>query len=249
MKEFNEFKKLKFQSVIPQDILQAVGLLEKLGYEAGSDFSTDDAAKHNGVCAWDDGEITEGWLDKYAGFEQVTLWELKGMVGENTNNEVLWLNKNTLEEKYLRARVFLRGIGWVKVPDGATFATGDRDNLVFRKDGFYYDNMCDSWNKSFVTLENISTYNALKLLWVKGEYLWGVSGNKFTLERLLGCEVLFDNESYCVKSIYYTQQIGHLVLENNSRRIYVSNFNHVTFFTEDGNELTFDEYVAMYYGD
>ena len=61
MKEFNKFKNLKFQSVIPQDILQVVGLLDKLGYEAGCDFSADDAARHNGVCAWDDGEITEGW--------------------------------------------------------------------------------------------------------------------------------------------------------------------------------------------
>ena len=58
----NEFKKLKFQSVIPKDILQAVGLFDKLGYELQCDFSADDAAKHNGVCAWGDGEITEGWL-------------------------------------------------------------------------------------------------------------------------------------------------------------------------------------------
>ena len=55
-----EFKKLKFQSVIQQDILQAVGLFDKLGYELQCDFSADDAAKHNGVCAWGDGEITEG---------------------------------------------------------------------------------------------------------------------------------------------------------------------------------------------
>ena len=61
-KELNSFKNLKFQSVIPQDILQAVGLFDKLGYELQCDFSAYDAAKHNGVCAWGDGEITEGWL-------------------------------------------------------------------------------------------------------------------------------------------------------------------------------------------
>ena len=77
----SEFKNLKFHSVIPQDILQAVGLFDKLGYEAGCDFSADDAARHNGVCAWDDGEITEGWLYD-DNFYQVTLEDLKEMVGE-----------------------------------------------------------------------------------------------------------------------------------------------------------------------
>ena len=35
----NGFKNLKFYSVIPQNILKAVSLLDKLGYEAGCDLS------------------------------------------------------------------------------------------------------------------------------------------------------------------------------------------------------------------
>lgn len=151
-----EFKNLKFQSVIPQDILQAVGLLEELGYEeVRSDFSLNDAAKHNGVCAWDDGEITEGWLDD-DNFEQVTLEELKEMVGESV-----------------------------------------KDNI-------------------------------------------------FTLERLLGCEV---KVNYSGVTGYVTDIIDnglclHICCGNSFD---VVGKYYLTFFTEDGDELTFDEYVKLYY--
>lgn len=172
MKEFNkvnELKNLKFKSVIPQDILQAVGLLDKLGYEVvRNDFSVYDAASHNGICAWDDGEITEGWLDD-DNFEQVTLEELREMVGE----------------------------------------------------------MVGETNKCNNTLSD---------------------NNRFTVGRLLGCEVLFDDTLYYVHYIYHAGIVGHLVLEADTRRAYVSDFNLLTFFTEDGDELTFDEYVNMYYG-
>lgn len=237
-----EFKNLKFQSVIPQDILQAVGLLDKLGYEVvRNDFSADDAAKHNGVCAWDDGEITEGWLDE-DNFEQVTLEWLKEMVCTTKNSQlVLWLNKNTLEEKYLEVGSVIKGIDWVKVPDGATFATGDKDNFVFRKDGWYYED--GVWVETNVLLKHFPEYKYIKLFWVKSD----VKENIFTLERLLGCEV----------RINYSGVTGYVTdITNNGYFLHIccgSSFdvvskNNLIFFTEDGDELTFDEYVKLYYG-
>ena len=173
----------------------------------------------------------------------------------NNCDLVLWLNKDTLEERWLHKFYGLKDTTlWVKVPDGATFATGDKYNFVFRKDGWYYDEQKYEWVETNVLLKHFPEYKYIKLFWVKSE------GNKLgiknpcdkiaiTLDRLLGCEVLFDDESFFVKYVYYTHQIGHLVLENKDRRAYVSTFDLLTFFTEDGDELTFDEYVAMYYGD
>ena len=248
MKEFsklNEFKNLKFHCVIPQDILQAVELLGKIGYEAEDGFSADDAAKHNGVCAWDDGEVTEGWLDAN-GFEQVTLEGLKEMVGAIKNNQlVLWLNNETLEERYLdKFSVFPYHSSWIEVPDGATFATGDKDNFIFRKDGWYYDEQNGGWVETNVFLKHFPEYKYIKLFWVKGD-----QDNTFTLKRLLGCEVLFGDTLYHVNYIYYAGAVGHLVLGTDTRGAYVSDLSLLTFFTEDGDELTFDEYVAMYYGE
>lgn len=245
MKTFNElreFKKFGFKSNDEQEITTAVKLLEKLGYELfRNDFSLNDAAKHNGVCAWDDGEITEGWL-AVDGFAQVTLEDLKKMVGED--KEVLWLNIETLKEKCLNSWVCLKGFEWVKVPDGATFATGDKGKFVFRKDGWYYDNQEGEWVEGDVTIQNLRTHELVKLFWVKSD-----KDNTFTLKRLLGCEVLFGDTIYYVIYIYYSGAVGQLVLENDTRRAYVSDFNLLTFFTEDGDELTFDEYVEMYYGE
>ena len=184
-----EFKNLKFQSVIPQDILQAVSLLEEIGYEVGWDFSADDAARHNGLCAWDDGEITEGWLDDYS-FEQVTLDDLKDMSG-----------------MVERCESFM--VSWEKV---------------------FGENFVDSVSKA-----------------VKQYKTNIVKKDNFTLELLIGCEVLFHGNVYWVNDIYCINQDCHLFLENDYRRAYASHFNLLTFFTEDGDELTFDEYVQLYY--
>lgn len=74
-----------------------------------------------------------------------------------------------------------------------------------------------------------------------------VKNDIFTLERLLGCGVLFGDTLYYVHYIYHAGIVGHLVLETDTRRAYVSDFNLLTFFTEDGDDLTFDEYVKLYY--
>lgn len=237
----NEFKNLKFKSVTPQDILQAVGLLDKLGYEVvRNDFSVYDAASHTGICAWDDGEITEGWLDD-DNFEQVTLEELKEMVGENKS--VLWLNKETLKERWLHPYFcFIDPSLWVEVPEGATFATGDKDNFVFRKDGWYYEN--GEWVETNVLLKHFPEYEYLKLLWVKS----GVKDNIFTLKRLLGCEVEFIDP-------FGINVNGYISKVRNSGLVHVTcdmingvvGAKTLTFFTEDGDELTFDEYVQLYY--
>lgn len=155
--KLNEFKKLKFYSRDRQQILEALDLFEQLGYSLVDEgFNSEEAEDEEGLCVWDDGEITEGWLDNDT-FEQVTIEDLKKMVG-------------------------------------------------------------------------------------------GVKNNIFTLERLLGCEV----------KIKYSGVTGYVTdIANNGYFLHIccgSSFDvvgkyHLTFFTEDGDKLTFNEYVKMYYGD
>lgn len=158
-------------------------------------------------------------------------------------SEVLWLNKETLEERYLdRFSVFPYNSSWVEVPEGSTFATGDKDNFVFRKDGWYCDNQTGRWVKGYVNIQDLYKHEFMKLFWVKSD----VKVNPFTLERLLGCEV----------KINYSGVTGHVTdITNNGYFLHIccgSSFDvvskyHLTFFTEDGDELTFDEYVQLYY--
>lgn len=158
-------------------------------------------------------------------------------------SEIFWLNKETLEERWLHPYFcFITHDLWVKVPDGATFATGDKDNFVFRKDGWYYEH--GEWIKTELTFDKVGDYSQLKLFWVKGD----VKDNIFTLERLLGCEV----------KIKYSGVTGYVTdITNNGHFLHIccgSSFDvvskyYLTFFTEDGDELTFDEYVEMYYGE
>lgn len=157
---------------------------------------------------------------------------------------VLWLNKNTLEEKCLKAGNTIKGIDWVKAPDGATFATGDKDNFVFRKDWWYYDEQNDEWGTGDLNLQNLHKYKFVKLFWVRSD----VKDNIFTIERLLGCEVKIN---YSGITGYVTDIIDngcflHICCGNSFD--VVSKY-YLTFFTEDGDELTFDEYVNKYYGE
>lgn len=163
------------------------------------------------------------------------------MVGENKS--VLWLNKETLKERWLHPYFcFIDPSLWIEVPEGVTFATGDKDNFVFRKDGWYYEN--GVWVETNVLLKHFPEYEYIKLFWVKSD----VKYNVFTLERLLGCEV----------KIKYSGVTGYVtdVIDNGyafhiccgSSFDVVSKY-YLTFFTEDGDELTFDEYVSMYYGE
>ena len=272
-----EFKNLKFYSQDEQQILEAVNIFKKLGYRVvDGNFNINSAKENGGVCVWDDREITSGWLDD-DDFEQVTLEDLKNMVGED--EKVLWLNKETLEERWLHLYYcFINPNLWVKVPDGATFATGDKDFFLFRKDGWYYED--GEWVETNVLLKHFPEYEHIKLFWVKSdikdsvlssnftvawEQVFGekfadsvskaVKQNKenlmkkdnFTLERLLGCEV----------KIKYSGIEGYVTdITNNGYFLHIccgSNFDvvskhHLTFFTEDGDELTFDEYVQVYYG-
>lgn len=240
IKSLKGFKSLSFYSRDEQEILEALRLLSELDYRTVDGcFNTADAVSHNGLCAWSDGEITEGWLVSNAGFTQVTLAELKEMVGEG--KEVLWLNIETLEEMVINDGKKFYSDVWVKVPEGATFATGDKDDYVFRKDGWYYEQ--GEWVKGNVTIKNLHTHEFVKLFWVKG----GVKGDMFTLERLLGCEVKIN---YSGVTGYVTDIIDNglcLHICCGGSFDVVSKY-YLTFFTEDGDKLTFDEYVKMYYG-
>jgi len=151
------FKQLKFYSRDRQQILEALDLFEQLGYSVVDEgFNSEEAEEGEGLCAWDDGEITEGWLDD-VNFEQVTLEDLKEMVGE-----------------------------------------GSKDNI-------------------------------------------------FTLDRLLGCEVKINYSGVTgyVTDIFDDGVFLHICCGDNFD--VVSRYN-LTFFTEDGDELKFDEYVERYYG-
>lgn len=250
MKKFNKlkgFKNLKFYSQDEKQILEAVSIFKKLGYRVVDGFfNINEAKEHGGVCVLDDGEITSGWLAD-DDFEQVTLEDLKGMVGAIKNNQlVFWLNKETLEERYLdKFSVFLYRSSWVEVPEGATFATGDKDSFTFRKDGWYYDNQKGWWIKGDVNLQDLCKHEFVKLFWVKSD----IKDNVFTLERLLGCEVLFENSYGSSKGYITSVGDGCSVTLNEGVIITLPNMSRLTFFTEDGDELTFDEYVSMYYGD
>lgn len=160
-------------------------------------------------------------------------------------SEVLWLNKETLEERWLQPYFcFINPSLWVEVPEGATFATGDKDNFVFRKDGWYYED--GEWVETNVLLKHFPDYKYIKLFWIESEYLWDVSDNKFTLERLLGCEVkLFGERFYLSEESLRNMTI---ICKKLDKDVEVG-LGCLTFFTEDGDELTFDGYVTMYYGD
>lgn len=155
---------------------------------------------------------------------------------------VLWLNKETLEERVLHEFFYFNDASsWVKVPDGAIFATGDKYSFVFRKDGFYYEH--GEWVKTELTFDKVDSYPQLKLFWVNSN----VKDSVFTLERLLGCEV----------KINYSGVTGYVTdISNDGYFLHIccgSSFDVVskhrlTFFTEDGDELVFDDYVKLYYG-
>lgn len=244
----SKFKNLKFKSTNECEISEALSLLNKLGYSQHEYFNIEDAVYHCGLCAWDDGDVTEGYLSD-EDFKEVTVSELKEMVCRVENeNMVLWLNKETLEECWLHPFFcFIDMSLWVKVPDGATFATGDKDNFVFRKNGWYYDNQKGWWVATYAYLGETYKHPLLKLFWVKGKQL-DKSTDTFTLERLLGCEVVVrgcagDSKGYITKIInmFPTLQIDC------GDYFELTNVKYLTLFTEDGDELTFDEYVNMYY--
>lgn len=241
----SEFKKLKLKSESVEVIGKAVNLLKQIGYRVHHGcFSIQYACLHGGLCTWDDGIITEGWYDD-SEFKNVTIEDLKEMVNEFKNTKtLLWLNKRTLEEKYT-AGVAIRGINWVKVPDGATFATRDKDNFVFRKDGMYCDNQICKWVETDVTIQNLPNYEFVKLFWVKGEYLWRDNNNEFTLERLLGCEVELFGERFYLSEESLRSMTNICTKRNKGLEV---GLKCLTFFTEYGDELTFDEYVNIYYG-
>ena len=202
-----EFKQLKFYSQDEQKILEAVSIFKKLGYRVvDGHFNINEAKEHGGVCVWDDREITSGWLAD-DDFEQVTLEELKEMVGETDRCN------NNLSNNFT--------VTWEQV---------------------FGEKFIDSVIKAMKQNTDIVSKT------VKQNKENNMKNDTFTLERLLGCEV----------KIKYSGVIGYVAdIIDNGYAFYIcygDTFDVVskhtlTFFTEDGDELTFDEYVEMYYGD
>lgn len=189
----NDFQNLKFKSSNSSEIESALSLLKTLGYsECESGFNVSDVVKDNGFCAWDDGELTEGWLDIHDGFNQVTLEDLKEMVGECE-----------------RCDSFM--VSWEKV-FGEKFADSVYKAVKQNKD------------------------NAMK------------KDSVFTLERLLGCEVKINSTSGGVNKGHISKIMwDKIVFVSCGYHFEIADVNDLTFFTEDGDELTFDEYVQLYY--
>ena len=85
----NNFKQYKFNSDKPYEIILAVEVFKKLGYTV-QDRNLDilQAIEYSGICTWDDGEITEGYLE-YNTHEDITLEELKEIVCEASSLSVM----------------------------------------------------------------------------------------------------------------------------------------------------------------
>ena len=76
-----------------------------------------------------------------------------------------------------------------------------------------------------------------------------VKNDTFTLERLLGCEVKFISPFGITLNGHITRvRPSGIVCVNCDKFFGMIGTKSLTFFTEDGDELTFDEYVNKYYG-
>lgn len=62
-----------------------------------------------------------------------------------------YLTIDPLTNKYRVIKTNYPCTGMKKIPNGATFLTGD----VFRKDGFYYDNGTCKWCNTYITINNL----------------------------------------------------------------------------------------------
>ena len=202
-----EFKQLKFYSQDEQKILEAVSIFKKLGYRVvDGHFNINEAKEHGGACVWDDREITSGWLDD-DNFEQVTLEELKEMVGEDSRCNNNLSNNFTVTWEQVFGEKFI---------DSVIKAMKQNTDIVSKTVKQNKDN----------TMKN----------------------DTFTLERLLGCETEFSDP-------FGRNVSGYISKVRNSGLVDVTcdlikgvvGVKNLTFFTEDGDELTFDEYVEMYY--
>ena len=176
----------------------------------------------------------------------------------------MYINKHTHEMSGEK----IRGIGWIEVPDGATFATGTsfENDCVWRKDRSYFD--LNYWQSTDVTLETQREFYKLNLLWihpdVKQKMLKGEIPNqitekewmRFDYSKLVGCVINYYGADVVVKGfgkilpdigfdvVYIEDETIGTVGENRDKAL-----NNCYFYLEDGTMVSFDEYKGVYYND
>lgn len=186
-----------------------------------------------------------------------------------TKESKMYINKHTHEMSGEK----IRGIGWIEVPDGATFATGTTfdGDFVWRKDGYYLDAnylKSEHWKPTDVTLETQRDFYKLNMLWIhpniKQKMLKGEIPNqvtekewmRFDYSKLVGCVVNCWGEDIVIKGVFkLTHSVGgDMVYFSGSSLGVVGEYrdkllNNCYFYLEDGTMVGFDEYKGVYYND
>lgn len=174
----------------------------------------------------------------------------------------MYINKYTHEI----SACIVKGIDWIEVHDGATFATGTSFDCDFtwRKDR-YYMNKKETWVETSVSLNNLEMFTDIELLWihpdVKQKMLKGEIPNqiterewmRFDYSKLVGCVINYCGEDWAMVEYDLRYPVSCFVVANDSgvrRFVLVEVFlNNCYFYLEDGTMVSFEEYKGVYYND
>ena len=176
----------------------------------------------------------------------------------------MYINKYTHET----SACIVKGIDWIEVPDGATFATGTSfdGDFCWRKDGYYLN--VNFWESTDVTLKTQRDFYKLDLLWIhpdiKQKMLEGEITNqitekewmRFDCSKLIGCVV-----NYCGVDVVINS-FGKIIPDIGFDVVYIEDetigtvgekrdkvLNNCYFYLEDGTMVSFEEYKGVYYND
>lgn len=177
----------------------------------------------------------------------------------------MYINKYTHET----SACIVKGIDWIEVPDGATFATGTSfdGDLVWRKDCWYM-NKKGAWFKTIVYLDNLERFNSVELLWIhpdiKQKMLEGEITNqitekewmRFDYSKIVGCAINYQGCDVVIKDF------GKIIPNTGFGLAYIEDeilgtfgeirdkvLNNCYFYLDDGTMVSFEEYKGVYYND